>query len=267
MNGNSIKEKTINIFSSIFFQRILRFEFWPLHVFYIPMVVYYIYRAIKQKDILFYTRANNHPALKGFVKIDKYSVYNSFPEELIPKTHVFDPQKENYDSLEETLYTFPLIVKPSSGYRGKGKFSKGIQKINTFKELITYLEEAKEVILIQEYIDLPLEFGVFYIRMPHQQKGNITSLMQRKFLSVVGDGESTLKKLIEEHERAKFYSKQLYKKHQTELFSVLQKGEEKILVHIGNHCRGTEFRDVNYMITPRMEESFDTISLLSSMIK
>jgi hypothetical protein len=111
---------------------------------------------------------------------------------------------------------------------------------------------------VQEYVDLPLEFGVFYIRIPGQKTGKITSLLERKFLAVIGDGVSDLKTLIGKHERAKFYAQYLADRY--DMTDVLPNGSVKRLGSIGNHCRGTIFTDVCPIITSTLTESIDRIS-------
>jgi hypothetical protein len=41
-------------------------------------------------------------------------------------------------------------------------------KINNTDDLDLYLSQIKEDFLIQEFVDYPLEFGVFYYRFPDE---------------------------------------------------------------------------------------------------
>ena len=117
-----------------------------------------------------------------------------------------------------------------------------------------------EPIILQEFIDRKEEFGVFYIRLPWEKSGRVTSLMQRELLTVTGDGQSTLKSLIQQHPRGKFYQARLYNKHHKELETIIPVEKKRLLMPIGNHCRGTQFNNMNQLITPELSKTFDTIS-------
>ena len=114
--------------------------------------------------------------------------------------------------------------------------------------------------IIQEFVNLPLEFGVFYVRYPNEEKGFINSITMKEFLSVEGDGKSTLEELILKKDRAKLQWETLRKNYRERLDSVLAVNERIELVSIGNHCLGTTFLNGNHLITPRLNESFDRIS-------
>src|ERR1041385_496859 len=82
----------------------------------------------------------------------------------------------------------------------------------------------------------------------------------KKFLSVTGNGRSTLRDLILSHDRAKLQWEVLKEQYVNELDKVLPNGEHMELVSIGNHCLGTTFLNANHLITPKLNASFDSIS-------
>ena len=53
-------------------------------------------------------------------------------------------------------------------------------------ELDQYLQEIKLDFIVQAYVDLPLEFGVFYVRYPEESTGRVTSIVGKEMLHVVG---------------------------------------------------------------------------------
>src|SRR6218665_2665454 len=93
---------------------------------------------------------------------------------------------------------FPVIVKPDLGERGFR-----VKRIDDEAGIARYLAEQRFAFLVQEYLDLPLEFGVFYTRFPDQKRGQVTSVVRKEMLAVIGDGRSSLRQLILQMDRAK----------------------------------------------------------------
>jgi hypothetical protein len=122
------------------------------------------------------------------------------------------------------------------------------------------LSEIKTDFLIQEFIDFPLEFGVFYIRRPNEEKGKVISITSKEMLKVVGDGKDTLEQLIKKNDRAKLQSERLKLIFSDQWNEVIPFGEEFELNTIGNHCLGTKFMNGNGLISPKLNESFNAIS-------
>ncbi len=93
--------------------------------------------------------------------------------------------------MEESKLAFPLIFKPDLGERGWL-----VKRIDNLKNIQDYLSEIKIDFIIQELVDLPLEFGVYYVRFPGEENGKVNSITAKEFLCVQGDGKKTLKQLI-----------------------------------------------------------------------
>lgn len=118
----------------------------------------------------------------------------------------------------------------------------------------------KHDFLVQELIELPLEFGVFYLRFPHQDKGKVTSVVVKEMLSVNGDGRSTLQQLILNKDRAKLQWETLKRVYHHQLHDVVPANKTIELVSIGNHALGTKFLDGGHLINERLSNVFDQIS-------
>jgi hypothetical protein len=195
----------------------------------------------------------------GFGGYSKYNVIKRFHSHLIPRTLFVQaaifPPAEVLQSVQQNSLKFPLIIKPDVGERGWK-----VEKIDTPAAFIEYLTANPRPLLIQEYIPYPLELGIMYHRLPGQGKGRITSVVQKEFLSVTGDGKSSLQDLFRQCTRTRYHLPMLLKLYKHNLHKVYPDGEALELVSIGNHCRGTTFLDANYLITPALEEIFDNIS-------
>jgi hypothetical protein len=157
--------------------------------------------------------------------------------------------------MQQHRLSFPVIFKPDLGERGWM-----VRRINNGGDIDQYLKEIKIDFIVQELIDLPFEFGVFYVRFPSEQNGFVNSITMKEFLYVEGDGIKTLQQLILEKDRAALQWETLQKVYQPQLDHVLERGKRMELVSIGNHCLGTKFLDGNHLITDKLIASFDRIS-------
>jgi hypothetical protein len=188
----------------------------------------------------------------------KFDVLSLLPKEVKPKSALI-----NYPStldkvlskMTEASLSFPVIFKPDLGERGWM-----VRRINNENEATQYLSEIKIDFIAQELIDLPLEFGVYYVRYPEKENGFVNSITSKEFLFVEGDGKKTLKELILSKGRARLQWNILKEKFSSRLDEVIPSGKKIELVAIGNHCLGTMFMNSNHLITEKLSASFDRIS-------
>lgn len=188
----------------------------------------------------------------------KYDVLLLVPESLKPKTILIKlPATVTHvtEVMHQVGLTFPFILKPDLGERGWM-----VRRINNEQDIERYLKEIKIDFIMQELVDLPLEFGVYYIRFPSQQQGFVNSITGKEFLSVTGDGKKTLQELILEKDRAKIQWTTLRIAYADRLSEIIPPGKRIELVSIGNHCLGTTFLNFNHLINGKLNASFDTIS-------
>ena len=188
----------------------------------------------------------------------KFEVLEKVPHAYKPKTILIKipvTADEVIRRMQENRLTFPLIFKPDLGERGWM-----VRKISNKQDIDNYLRERGIDFLAQELVDLPLEFGVFYIRYPSETSGRVTSIVGKEMLNVEGDGKQTLQELILNKDRAKLQWKFLKEVYKDKVQVVIPEGEKIELVSIGNHCLGTRFINENHLITKKLSDSFDLIS-------
>lgn len=194
----------------------------------------------------------------GMFGESKFEVMEKVPESVKPKTILLMlpvTTEEALKQIKESGLTFPLIFKPDLGERGWM-----VKKINDARDIAGYLKEIKINFIAQELVDLPLEFGVYYRRYPHERAGVVTSIVGKEMLSVEGDGKRSLKELILDKDRAKLQWKTLKVVYQNRLNEVVERGKRIELVSVGNHCLGTMFLNRNHLISEKISASFDRIS-------
>lgn len=240
-----------------FFIRLLHWEYWPFHAVYAIVYPYWLWLCLKARSFFFFNAAN--PAIKngGFLMESKKEIYDLIPQEYYPYTLFFErgvAAETVRQKLTKEVFRFPLIAKPDIGMRGTG-----VRKLNNEQELIEYAQTSKVDFLIQEFVSYPMEAGIFYYRFPHEAHGKISGIVGKEFLSVEGDGTSTIYALLQKDKRAILQLKALEKAYGADLQTTLKKGERKILVPYGNHARGAKFVDASDRIDAQLEKGIDAV--------
>ncbi|HMP29271.1 MAG TPA: ATP-grasp domain-containing protein [Saprospiraceae bacterium] len=227
--------------------KIINYEYWPWWTLYVLLIPYYLYLAIKAKSLVFFSNVNPGLENSGFKNYSKFEVLKKLPTELYPHTCLIE--NKNCDFKHEI--DFPCILKPDIGERGKG-----VSLIRDFNEFNAYLANADERVIYQDFANYPYEATIFYVRLPFQKSGNITSFTTKQFLCVEGDGVSTVKDLLMADKRGAMQIPRLDLKILTVVPGI---GEVFQVEPIGNHCRGTKFVNANHLISPDLINSFDAI--------
>lgn len=242
----------------IFFIRLFHWEFWPIKVLYFPVFIYYLWLSLKARSFFFFSATNPGMETGGLYGLSKYRQLIQLSEEHIPKTLIFDRSKSPetvLSTIHDKGLRFPVIIKPDQAERGIG-----VEKINSEKELVKHLESIHYDFLIQEFVEVPFEAGVFYIRYPGERAGKIPSLVIKNFLKVCGDGRKTVGELAKRNHRAAMVWRGLVHRQAEVMDYIPEKGEEILLEPIGNHNRGTTFINGNKMISKELAGIFDKIT-------
>lgn len=227
-------------------------------MFYVPNLPYAFYLAAKAKHTAFFSAANPGIKSSGNGTESKYKTIMMVPKKYRPKSVYVLPNSEFKSvlyNIEKAKIEFPLIAKPNIGFRGLL-----VEKINTKEQLKRYIKDYPIEIIIQEFLDYKNECGIFYHRKPNEEKGKITSITLKHFLSIIGDGKLTLRELILADNRAKLYIDLFEKIHQEKMGLIISKGEIVKLTSIGNHSKGTQFISGNHLISKKLESLFDNLS-------
>lgn len=243
---------------SNFFIKLRNWEYWPFGILQLPLFIYFLWLALRSRSLVFFSASNPGIAMGGMFGESKYDVIRKIPSAYTPRTvliQVPSTRDEVLKTLDAHGFTFPVIFKPELGERG---FM--VKKITSAADVEWYLKKIRINFLAQDFVDLPLEFGVFYQRYPSQPSGKVISVVTKEMLSVTGDGTSTLQQLIMKKDRAKLQWKKLEEAYRQRLAEVIPAGKQIELVSIGNHAMGTKFLNGNHLINDQLSSSFDRIS-------
>jgi hypothetical protein len=156
--------------------------------------------------------------------------------------------------MTETDLNYPVVLKPDTGERGLG-----VAIIDGDKAAQRYLSDCPQDVIAQAFVG-GCEFGVFYIRQPGDEAGEIFSLTEKHPQVVTGDGERDLEHLILDDPRAVCSAKFLLEKHRSHLTQIPASGEEVTVADLGTHSRGALFLDGADLITPELEKKIHQLS-------
>lgn len=243
---------------SIFWIKLTHWEYWPWYIVYIPVFIYWLWCGVKTRAIFWLTAANPGFEYGGVIGSSKHGILSKIPPRYVPKGFLLQPE-DSIVSIEDKMtaagIAYPVILKPDIGERGFH-----VELINNREQLAAYRAATREATLLQTYIDLPLELGIFYYRLPTEDEGVVSSIVRKALLSVKGDGKSTLRQLMAMSGRAKQQIDRIDAKEIIDLSFIPANGQEIVLEPIGNHVRGTTFLNGEDLITPAVLRIIDEVS-------
>jgi hypothetical protein len=187
----------------------------------------------------------------------KKQIYDLLPREYYPATVFFRPGtsiEQVVEEIKKKRLKFPLIGKPDIGMQGKS-----VKKLHNENELREYAMFSKVDFLVQEFISYENEVGIFYYRIPGHDKGRISGIVNKEFLTVEGDGKLTIAELLTRDKRSILQIPALRKSHEHELTTILKKNEKRVLVPYGNHVRGAKFIDASELISEELTNTINRI--------
>lgn len=234
-----------------FWIRLTRFEFWNSYIFYAPFFWQWLYYSARSRNFLYFSCVNEGVPFGGLLQYSKNAMMRDIDPCYQVETVMFTSQQE-FQS--EQFQDFPYIFKPDIGERGKG-----VRIVHSRTELEKAVQEENQSFLLQKYCDYPIELGVFYFRYPSGES-TISSIVQKGFLTVRGDGNLTLRALINNELRARKRLSYFEAKFQHRMDEVVPDGTSILLEEIGNHCRGTTFYDASELISDDLVKVFDQIT-------
>ncbi|MAM88123.1 D-alanine--D-alanine ligase [Allohahella sp. A8] len=260
------------------------YEFWSPALFYLPVKAYALWLALRYRGITLPTVANPTFDLGGFVGESKLQILDLLPPSLgglllshtriarsgMTEEDISDDARIALSRVHARGFDFPFVAKPDKGSRGAG-----VRRVYDQPALQRYLAEfpVQDTVVLQALEDLPYEAGIFYIRLPendpggwfdpatgHSTEGEIFSVTLKVFPYVTGDGQRTLRQLIQQDPRAGRLAHLYLPRHTERLEQVLPAGERFRLAFAGSHARGCIFRDGSHLVTPAFRRQWDLIA-------
>jgi membrane protein DedA with SNARE-associated domain len=236
-------------------------EFWPMWLFYAPLLPWLGLLAMRFKGFSTITAANPGIADGGTVGESKYDILMALepgaivPSALIARGEVGTRLAVLDDVMAERGWNWPLVLKPDVGQRGLG-----VRLVRTPGEAADYLRRHGGPTLAQPYHRGPFEAGVFYCRWPHEPRGRIFSITDKHFPAVVGDGRSSIAALIGAHPRYRRQASMFLERLGTRAAERPAAGETVPLGIAGNHAQGAMFTNGWHLWTAALEARVDAVA-------
>ncbi|HSS97466.1 MAG TPA: hypothetical protein VLK33_10570 [Terriglobales bacterium] len=241
-----------------------RWEFWPAWLFYPPVALMCGWLALRFRGLSLPTIANPSQRNGGIVGESKIEILRELMRtspEFTADAYLLAPgplaqrlSQMEFISRRHNI-GFPLVLKPDTAQRGGG-----FRKINSWREAGAYLAQVESPVVMQRYVDMPQEAGIFYYRFPDEEHGHIFAITEKVFPYVTGDGHSSLEQLIRNDDRAQLIAATYLNRFGAHAAEVIPSGERVRLVEAGNHCQGCIFQDGSYLNTEKLRDAFDGIT-------
>jgi hypothetical protein len=241
-----------------FFEKVGNWELWPFKLRYFLISPVWLWYCLRSGSFWFFSSSNPTLTFGGFEGEGKKEMYDLLPVNYYPKTIYLSPEEkigEVIQRIHQAGFNYPFIVKPDVGMKGLL-----FRKVDTEKELRLYHKLNPVEYIVQDLVDYPLEVSVFYYRYPDQQNGVITGFIQKELMDVYGDGKSTLWQLIMDHPKARHRPEEMRIKHESNIDSIIPKGDRYILTYAANLNRGAKFTNLHHLIDDDLLKIFDEIS-------
>lgn len=237
-----------------------RWEFWPAWALYGPLLPALAWYALRHGGATVFTAANPGILHGGLAGESKWETLRRLPHDAVAPSILLPPgptttRRDALLAAERILGPYPIILKPDVGERGAG-----VRLVRSRPEALQALARTPAALIAQRYHPGPFEAGVFYIRRPGRPTGRIFSITDKQFPRATGDGQRTLRELIDAHPRLRLQAPVFLRRLGPAADRVPHAGESVPLAVAGNHCQGTMFLDGARLITPELTAAFDRIA-------
>lgn len=244
------------------------FEFWPSFVFYLPVILFWAWQALRYRSITLPSLANPRIEAGGICGESKTDILDlagpAAQHWIAPYAGITTPDDDKGGdigiaeaAMREAGIAYPVVAKPDMSCNGCG-----VRLIRDRAALVRYLAEFPRAtrLQLQALVADEGEAGLFYIRRPGETKGRITSVTLKYPPMVTGDGRASIRALISASPRLEAVSHILLPKLGAEAARIPLPGERVQLVFVGNHCRGSIFRNGAHVVTPALQARIDAIA-------
>lgn len=256
-------------------RRKVEWEFWPMQVFYLPILLQIAWLALRHGGLRVVTAVNPGIPTGGLVGESKWQIMQalgtnpdvaggatgpaaaSLPiSQFIPGSGLSEAARIERATMFLIKHNldYPVVLKPDRGERGRG-----VEVVRSRAQLERRLRIDPSDLLLQEFIP-GKEYGVFYVREPGEAHGEIISINGKELLVLEGDGQRTLEQLILDDARAVRQAEIHFEYHAERLYDVPAQGESINLVEVGAHARGTLFLDARELSSPALLARLDEIA-------
>jgi len=181
--------------------RVGRFERLPKWLNLIPMVVQWLWLALRYRSITLPSSANPGITSGGMVGDGKLEYFAAMGSLALGATAANIGVEQRPGLAADEIIArmgfaglhFPVVAKPDVGWCGYG-----VRLLASADDLADYLRRfpQQQTFLLQRYLPEPGEAGLFYMREPEAARGRLIGILLRHYPSVVGNGSDSVATLI-----------------------------------------------------------------------
>lgn len=225
-------------------------EFWPARLFEAPYYAYLGLLCLRYALPPKFLAKANYALDHGEIGIgSKFATQLAFDQSRFPATELLEAGTPDADKAARirkfaARHGFPFILKPDIGAVGKG-----VMKVQDDAGVDAALGLLRCNYLLQDYVDLPNEYGVFYSRV--HGRSRITGVNQKHFPTITGNGLHTVGQLARAHYRYTAHWDLFL--HDLDESRVPARGEDVRLSFVGSHTMGCKFTNDTALVTPELE--------------
>ena len=160
----------------------------------------------------------------------------------VPNYYLWDASSTPSYNLQKinNLLHFPLVVKPTIGTQGYGIKTNIYNNEDLFQHISHLLKDINNIIIEEQITGNDYRVTVF--------KGEIMGIVQRNNPTVIGDGSSSLKSLINKHKHSKYkphnIDNQLLSKQNVNMNTIIPNNKKIRLSTISNFHNGATISNV-----------------------
>jgi membrane protein DedA with SNARE-associated domain len=246
-------------------RRWARHEFWPVWKLYAPVAFALLWRGAIRLRGAAHTAAN--PGLgwlggaTGEAKSETLAKLAGKPSVPLAAFVKIPAGKDGAARAEaarrlmaESGIPYPVALKPDIGDAGLG-----VNRITNDAQLAEWLGRFHEDALLQRWAD-GAEFEVVWVRQPGAPRGRVLSVVEKRFVSVTGDGLRSLEELIWADDTAVSQGKLYLRLNWRRAAEKIPAGETVVLTHIGTHALGARMLDRQELRTEALAEELDKLA-------
>ena len=238
--------------------QLTHWETWDYRIKLVPLLPVWFWYCLRSGSCWYFTAANPGLTFGGFQGESKREMYALLPPGTYPRSLYLSPAlppAEAEQQIAAQQYTYPFVVKPDVGMMGL--LFRRIDSPEAFRQ---YHRAVPTDYIVQELIQYPIEVSVFYYRFPGATTGTITGFVRKEFLEVTGDGQATLRALMEQYDRVNFRLGEMRAKHADRLDYVVPGGETYCLNYALNLTRGGRLVSLAHEKDAQLLAVFDELS-------
>lgn len=236
---------------------LLQWRYWPMEFLYLPLTLYIFFiGSLRTRRLFYFSATNPKVPLGGFASDSKNNILEKVPTEHKPITLLISqkyPSSILIHQLINSGITFPCIAKPDLG---EGGFL--VRKIVNESELLEYHAKHSMNYLIQELINDTLEVSI----LVHNTNGKllISSITERRPLTLTGDGRLTIKQLLQKEGSIYLRLKKKLADYPISLNHIPKEGELIQPFYIGNLEYGASYFERKDLISEDLNNIIESIN-------